>query len=321
MGKRTSEGYIGIAKQASKGTGVPPTKFAKLSSAESIEMLQEIGAFRELEGDQMISNIVKNIHKPDGTFSFFARPDLAAAIFAWVLGNDTISGAEAPYTHTITHANTIPWLTIEKYLDTVERITDCKINQVVIEGTSGQPISVEVNFLGILPSIETEPATPTYEANDKFLYYHGKGLYKIDDVVVANINSFRITILRNLTSESQTEDFIRSDIVELGTDIDVEFTLKFIDSDFYKKVLYGGSTTAVATLDSGKIEVNFTYGTGVALKGLKIELPSLKHLSAQKFIDPEPAELEMSCIAKAILPSSGEIITVTASNAVTASYI
>jgi len=320
MGKRTSEGYLGIAKQTVKGTGVVPTKFAKLSAAETIEMLQEIGVFRELEGDQMISNIVKNIHKPDGTFSFFARPDLAAAILAWVLGADAVTGT-GPYTHTITHANVLPWVTIEKHLDTVERITDCKINQVVIEGNSGQPISVEVSFLGLTPGIEASPQTATYEANDKYMFYHGKGLYKLDGVVVANICFFRITILRNLTSDSQTEDFVRNDLVELGFDIDVEFRLKFVNSDHYKNVLYGGGTDPVAALDDGSLTVEQTYGTGVDLKRLRIELPSLKHLAVQKFLEPEPAELEIPCTAKAILPATGEIITVTADNSVTTAYI
>jgi len=320
MGKRTSEGYLGIAKQTAKGTGIVPDKFVRLSAAETIEMLQEIGVFRELEGDQMVSNIVKNIHKPDGTFSFFARPDLAAAILAWVLGADTPVGT-GPTVHTIIHANTIPWLTIEKYLDTVERITDCKIEQVIIEGNSGQPISIEVSFYGITPGIEASPATPTYEANDKYMFYHGKGLYKLDGVVIANICFFRITILRNLTPDSQTEDFVRNDLTELGFDIDVEFRLKFVDSDHYKNVLYGGGTTPVAALDDGSLTVEQTYGTDADLKGLKIELPSLKHLAVQKFLDPEPTELEILCTAKAIKPATGEIITVTASNAVETAYI
>lgn len=327
MGKRTSEGYIGMARQKGKGQPEAPTKFFRLSAADTIEMLQEISVYRELDGDQLISNIVKNIHTPDGTFSFYARPDTIAAILTWVLGDDEISEA-GPFLHTITRTDALSWLTIEKYLDTVERIADCKINQVIIEGTSGQPTTVEVSFLGLTPGIEASPeGTPTYEADDKFMFYDGDGLYKLDGDVIANICFFRITISRNIVG-SQQDAFLRSDLVELGFDIDVELRLKFAHpetppsptSEFYKKVLYGGGTAAVAALDGGSVTIKQSYGEGVKQRYFQIYLPSLKHIAVQKFLDPEPAELEVPCVAKAIKPATGEIITVTCGNITSTAY-
>lgn len=316
---RTSEGYLGVGKQVDKETGIAPDKFIQLSAAAALEVIQNISEYRELEGDQMITNILKEGHEPGGTYPFFARPDLAAAFLAYVLGKDTVTGTEAPWTHTIVHNNTIPWLSIEKSLMAVERFIGSKINRLVVSSASKQFVVIEVEPFGIKPQIQATPATPTYEANKKFKF--NQGIYKLDDVAIANIVNYSIEILRNLAGDDYTTSFLRDDLPEMGFDINVTFGLKFLSSDFYKKVLYGGALDAVAELDTGGFEVDHQYGTGADLKQLKITLPSLVHVAIAGNLDPEPSILYLPCTSKAIKPATGEIITVEAQNEVETAYV
>lgn len=315
---RTSKGYLGVGKQSLKGIGVSPGRFIQLSAEEAIEIAQNISVYREIEGDQLVSNILKEGHEPGGTYPFFARPDLAGAFLTYVLGKDTKTGTEPPYTHTIIHNNTIPWLTIERSLMAVERIIDCKLNSLTISSASKQFVVIEVEPFGIKPEIHAEESTPTYEANKKFRF--NMGTYKIDDVEVANIVSYSIEILRNLAGDDYTTGFLRDDLQEMGFDINVEFGLKFLNSTFYKKVLYGGGADAVAELDDGQFEIDHQYGEGADLKQLKITLPSLKHLSIAGHLNPEPSILYLPCTAQAIKPAAGEIITCVVKNEFATDY-
>lgn len=315
---RTSEGYLGIGRQSYKDIGVPPMRFIQLSAEEAIEIAQNISVYRELEGDQLVTNILKEGHEPGGTYSFFARPDLAGAFLAYGLGKDTKTGTEPPITHTITHNNIIPWLTIERGLMAIERFINCKINRLVVSSASKQFVAMELEFFGIKPEIQAEAATPTYEANKKFRF--NMGTYKLDGDTIANIVSYSIEILRNLAGDDYTNGFLRDDIQEMGFDINVEFGLKFLNSTFYKKVLYGGGADAVAELDDGQFEVDHQYGTDADLKQLKITLPSLKHLSIAGHLNPEPSILYLPCRAQAIKPAAGEIITAVVKNEFATDY-
>lgn len=315
-GVRSSYGYLGIAKQTAKGTGVAPTKFIRLSAAEFIEQVQETMDVRSLSGDEELETILKKFHRPDGSFQTLARPDAGAFLLAMILGADSVSGTESPYTHTITRANTLPWLTIERKLESAERIIDCKLNQITISGESGNPVLLDVSFMGTDSSIESA-ATPSYETNDPFMFY--QGTYTLDGGAVTTVNSFSIVISRNL-EEVFTTGYIRNDFVETLFNIDVSLRLKFEDDTLYKNILYGGGTSPSNVLDDGSLVIDLTYGSGADLKEFKIELPQLKHLSAAKHLDPDSKAVYLDVSSRAVKGAS-EIITVTVKNEISGAYV
>jgi len=317
MGVRSSDGYLGIGKQTTKGTSVAPTKFLRLAAAESVVQNQEVSEIRTLNGDEELDAIYKTGHAPDGGFQTFARPDLGAFLLAMILGADSISGVEAPYTHTITRANTIPWLSIERKLTDAERISDCKLNQLVISGESGNPVLIDCSFFGIDSTIESA-ASPSYETNEPFMFFD-TGSYTLDSGAVTTVNSFTITINRNL-EKIKTTSYKIDDILETAFDIEVAMRLKYEDNAKYKDILFAGGSALTDVLDDGDLTIDLTYGSGADLKEFKIEIPALKHLGAEKHLDPEPKAVFLDIKSKAV-KSASEIITVTCQNAVAAAYI
>ena len=217
----TTTGYVGFLKQAAKGTGIQSTKFAHLSGPEGIVQNQDFNEYRTMSKGQELDVIKKTLHRPNGTFQDFLRPSNGAYLLAMALGADAITGESAPYTHTLTRADVIPWLSFERYLTACERISDCKINQIVLRGEAGQPVLIDVNFIGIDSAI-VAAATASYETNDMFMFFDGT--FTLDGGAITNISSFEITLNRNL-EVIQTVDYIADDILERGFSIDVNFTL------------------------------------------------------------------------------------------------
>lgn len=317
-GFRSSNGYLGFAKQASKGTGVAPTTFLRLSAAESLEQVQDVLEVRSLKADREIDAIYKTSHKPGGAFQTYARPFLGAELLAYCLGNDSITANDVT-THTITRANTIPWISIEKQLDNVERFIDCKINQIVINGTSGQPVTMDISFMACGAAIQGSPATDVYETDEPFMFYDGT--YTLDSGAITTITAFTITINNNLI-EDQTTSYKRDDILEGPFDVKVSMTLKFEASEtLYSAVYFGGSTALTDVLDTGNFTVDLAYGSGASERELKFALPQLIHTTITgKNLDPMTKAVYINLSSTAVKGSS-EIITVTAKNSETGDYL
>jgi hypothetical protein len=316
MAVRSSNGYLGFLKQASKGTGIVPTKFCRLAAAEGLEVVQDLYESRNLNGDEELDAIYKVGNKPNGSFQSLVRPDLAAAIMAYVLGADAVTTG-SPNTHTITRADTIPWISVERKLDNIERFADCKINQVVINGQAGQPLSIDVSFMGIDSAIVTT-ATASYETDEPFMFHDGA--FTVNASSDTTIKAFTITINRNL-EEITTTSYKRDDLLETAFSIDINYSLVFQASDAkYPAILYGASTAIVDTLHDGAWISTFTYGASTALRQFKITLPALKTVSVTKHLDPATQAVTLEIAAKAI-KSGAAIITAECKNTVATSYI
>lgn len=317
-GFRSSNGYLGFARQASKGTGVAPTTFLRLSTAESLEQVQDVLEVRSLYADREIDAIYKTYHKPGGAFQTFARPFLGAELLAYCLGNDSVASNDVQ-THTITRANSIPWISIERQLDNVERFTDCKINQIVISGTSGQPVTMDVSFMACDSAIQESAATDTYETDEPFMFYDGT--YTLDSGATTVITAFTITINNNL-EVIQTTSYKPDNILEGPFDVKVTMTLKFAASDtLYPKVYFGASTALTDALATGDFTVDLNYGSGTSARELKFALPQLVHTTITgKNLDPATKAVYLNLSSTAVKGGS-EIITVTAKNSETGDYL
>ncbi len=316
MAVRSSNGYLGIVKQTVKGTAIVPTKFCRLSAAESLEIVQDLYEARTLNGDEELDAIYKVGNKPGGSFQSLVRPDLAAAIMAFVLGADSVATGTV-HTHTITRADTLPWLSIERKLDNIERLEDCKINQVVINGAAGQPLSIDVSYIGIDSDIVTT-ATATYETDEPFMFHDGT--FTINGSADTTIKAFTLTINRNL-EDIITTSYKRDDMLEAAFSIDLNYSLVFQASDAkYAAILYGAGAAIVDTLHDGAFIADFTYGTSTALRAFKITLPALKTISAKKNLDPQTKAVTLEVSAKAV-KSASAIITVECKNTTATAYV
>ncbi len=319
---RRNEGYIGLGKQASKGTGVAPSKFVKWDGATSLTPKLEFTVRRE--GGDGLYNALSYVtaHKADGQFALLCRPDIMAALLAWALGADSVSGAADPYTHTITPAASVPWLSIERQLASIadcERLVDCVIESLVIEGKGGLPLKATVGFLGIRGTHGIAAASATYEADRPYMFFDAA--FQVNGSAVATVTEFRLAIKNLFEADLYTTEVYRADLPLIGRDVEVEFGFPMENLNQYREVLYGTSTgTALAeTLKTGSFEIDANF-TGAAARQMKLVVTNLVHVESPLEHDSEAGIFRYSCKAQA-LKGASDLVTVTAKTAASAAYV
>jgi len=323
---RSTEGYLGFGKQNAQGTAVTPTERIYLSGAESIEATQEFENYWEQTGERFPSFTLKKFHKHDGGFPAFLRPDIGGYLTAMFVGADNKSGTTVPYTHILTVADSVPWMSIERQVgDTdngiIERIADCKFNNLTISAEAGVPVVMEMEFLGTQASIETTASTASYDTQKPFTFNHGT--FTLDGGTTTEITAFSLSMSNNLSGDIFSSEITREDILELGFSVDVSFTLKFVDTDWYKKIYYGGTAgTAVQDeLYSGDFDVDLTYGSGTDARGYKIELEKVYFTTGAVHLTSEAEPIYQDCEGYMVKPDSGTAITITVKNTDDSEYL
>ena len=105
--QNTHRSYIGIAKETTKGTAVAPSFYIPVTASS----LKPVDFYGPLYDEGLRGSLVKNYNYIQGrsrSMFDFSGPAFADAIgyaIAGVLGEDVISGASAPYTHTVALKN------------------------------------------------------------------------------------------------------------------------------------------------------------------------------------------------------------------------
>ena len=321
----TQEGYLGFGKQGAQGSDTAPTEFIYLSGAESIENIQESENYIELTGKRFPSITLKKFHKVDGGFPMFCRPDIAGFLTAMFMGKDGFSGTAVPYTHVLTVEKDVPWMSIERRVGSgttlVERIEDAKFDTLSVAAEVGEPVVLEFGFLGTTVEVQSGTTVPSHDTQKPFVF--ANGTFQLDDGATTEITSFNISMRNNLKGEIFSDKITREDIIEGNFEVDLSFTLKFIDADWYKKVYYGstGGTIPQTDLYSGNFHVDLTYGTGVDLRQYKIEIAKVFFVAAPVHLTNEVEPIYQECEGFMVEPAAGEAVTITVQNTDAADYI
>jgi hypothetical protein len=78
-------------------------------------------------------------------------PSNAIELLVASIGTDAVAGTVAPYTHTISQANTLPSLTVEKNLGGFQSLqfAGCRVNKLDIKAPVGnQPVAITADMMG-----------------------------------------------------------------------------------------------------------------------------------------------------------------------------
>ena len=79
-GFRSSNGYLGFAKQVDQTTDVTPTTFCRLAAEDNIGHTQDVIEVRSLNADRELDAIYKTQHSFASSFQTYARPGLGAEL-------------------------------------------------------------------------------------------------------------------------------------------------------------------------------------------------------------------------------------------------
>ena len=168
----SSRSFVGIAKEATKGTAVAPTDFIPVSKdslkpADIVDPLYDTG----LRG----SNVMNYAYVQGRTRSTF---DFGGAVFAdtvgyaiaGLMGSVATTGASAPYTHTISLKNSltsstetqpISYTLTDFYAVAVRQFPGCQFSDFSLKFNADGMLEMDTKSTGWASATTTDP-TPTF---------------------------------------------------------------------------------------------------------------------------------------------------------------
>jgi hypothetical protein len=181
--QNTHRSYIGIAKEATKGTVVAPTNFIPVA----VGKLKPIDIIDPLYDEGLRGSLVKNFNYIQGrvrsTFDFGGPvfPDTIGYGIAGLLGSVATTGASAPYTHVISLKNAsaiaadaqpTAFTLTDFYAANARSYAGCQINEFGLSFSADGLLEYDVKATGWQstsvsapsPSFSTVLPTPVWQA-------------------------------------------------------------------------------------------------------------------------------------------------------------
>jgi len=261
-----------FAFQTAQGTPAATSVYGVQLSGGGLVIGEGTNAyFEETSANQMRSDVYAVERHGGGNPEIYARVKGAAGLLLGVLGADAVTGAGDPYSHEITHAASLPWITWWSHLGGLdfEEVSDTKISQLVISGESGQPLRLAATVMGIRPRHQTaEETTVALETGDAPVFYDGDGALQLEGAAVASIGSFTCTINRNIT-QVMGDGLTPIDLAEGLYTVEWQIGKLWASDDLRKRILYAAAdpsddTDVVSTvlqLGGTGIDFKFTQAT------------------------------------------------------------
>lgn len=325
-------GYISLAKQSVQGTGVVPSKYYKYTKHAFLPQ-QELEHYRD--GYQRdLSFGVKLSYQWRGSFQSFMYADESAAMVAWALGLDTLSGAGDPRTHTITLTDALPYLSAELgfyrqaggAVNYAQRVIDTKIAGLMLDAEAAKPCYLTADLLGttIQPSIT--PTAPTFnDGVDQGPMVFHQGVFTITGPSDASTLQGQIQKI-GLELKQNAKPVMANTLVpiaqlEEGRELLLKLKAVFSGASMHALTYFGSAagTTPSATLGAGAFTAIFTAQASPE-RSMNWSLPNLDYKVVKDEINPDAALATIDIEARPRRSGSTLPLSVVAKNAVTSAY-
>ena len=261
MGISSQPGSVGIRTQASKGTYADPGAVAPNQGVFMYIRSGALGGNREL----MIPDPEIGGHRdvPDanlgpisfsGEYDFYCRMEMLATLLKGALGAETPSGtAPTGFTHTITGADTIPWLSVEEKIGNgfeVFKYTDCKINTLHIEADANGYLMGTCGMVGLTQATTTATASGVQRRDTSGLLV-GTSITVAWNAINLPAKSFSLDINNNLEDDDfRLGSLFLGDITEKRREVTMGVTIRPNDAALWKTAMWGGPS---ATVPGGQV--------------------------------------------------------------------
>jgi hypothetical protein len=308
---------FGFAFQTAKGTPQVSAKHrAWLSGGTRIAAAITKNDLLETSGYASPIDSYIQLSEGKGGPECFAMPDIVAACLQAVLGTRNTTGASDPYTHTLTEAPDVPYVTV--FMSTsgalFEVFQDVKMVGLKIHGESGMPLRITPTFAGGIASYATtEDTVIPPEKTNRFLYYDGKAALKLESVAVPLMKSFDLNIQRT-PIVVPGDQIIPADIALGPLVIDFSYTVTPADFAEYNRIAYGSATPANSAPPTSNADtlaatgVDLLFTRIAASRTLELQLPNVQRDPFADEPNPTPAPLVRTENLSAYKPAAGSSI-------------
>lgn len=284
-GLRGSQASLFWAKQTARGT--PNTTYARrapfsggnIQPARNVESLAETDASRD-QGVSYVSSV-----GVEGSPEIYVRDTHIDSILEATLGATATAGT-TDFTHTITPANTIPYLTLVREIGGTlfEQFNDCLVSELTISSDAGSPLTAAFDLVGRQAvRLAAQPVAAPALA-DAEVYNYNDAAVTLAGGATALVSSFELTIANNVSSQ-QTDDVVPYDVVVGAREVTLGFSMVFETLAEYNRFHYGSTTGTVQSASLATVAAVFTFSKG-ASNEISFSLPAISY---EEFpVEPDP---------------------------------
>jgi hypothetical protein len=272
MGFVAQAGHFGVKTQTAKGTYLSPGAVAPNQGVFIFFRSGALGGNRELlipdpeiGGARDIPDAQLGPISYSGEIDMYARMESMATFLRGALGSVTSSGAAGTgYTHAITPADTIPWLSAEEKVGNgyeVFRYTDAKVNTYHLEADANGYLMATAGLIALKQELTTATALGT-QRRDASPLIVGSNICVRWGGVDLPAKSFSLDINNNLEDDDyRLCSLTLGDAVEKRREITMGVTIRPNDSALWKTAMWGGPTATAPLGQSFKDDVEIEIET------------------------------------------------------------
>lgn len=310
---------VGVAKQTAKGTAATNPTFGH-GVTDGVVLSLEIA--QDAEEQTSAARASKAVNRtsvvPGMDFTGRAHPKSVGLYTFGALGAVATTGA-GPYTHTITLADALPYLSgFGRLGSNIYRVQDLKVDSLGFSWNADEALSMAVKGMGTTVNYAATftPTTDESIGTDAKYFRASSGTFKLDvktaTPATAPITAGEITISNNLSTIQASGSISPSDVFEGRTDIECSFDVVVEDLTDWRAIATGSTTGTTAT-DAplyGSFEINFTNGTDA----LKFTATKVAFLCDFPSADPAGGPVTLTFAGIVVRPDSGSLLTVALTN-------
>ena len=258
MGFNSQSGTLGFKTQAAAGTYLDP---GAVAPNQGVFVRYTSGSF-EVNRELMIPDpeIGGNRDIPDanlgpvsftGSFDMYLRSESLATLLRGVCGASTTSGsALTGYTHTITPANTLPWVSVEENIGSdvaaeaweTFRYTDAKINTFHMECDANSYLTGSADLIAITQLADTTPTAAGVRRTDTSPLLVGTNITVTYNGLTLPAKSFSLDINNNIEDDDfRLGSLFLGGLVEKRREMTMGLTIRPEDSVLWKSAVYGSA--------------------------------------------------------------------------------
>lgn len=309
-------GWILAQKQTAKGA-VPtiatasaykmPLTGGGMAPTSNRDNLSETDASRD-RGNTYITQTAA-----EGSPEFYVR-DSSIGFWLWACMGAVADAGTTNFTHTITPANTLPYVTVWRNVGDLlwEQFLDCKVGSLTVSADAGAPLTATAGIMGRSSTRLTatpDNATPISIQSGP-VYNFNEATVTIGGSATALVSSFELSIENNISLQ-QTDDSIPYDVVEGTREISLSFDMIFETLAEYNTFNYGAAAGTTQSSTLATRSALFTFDKGVN-NSIAFNLPSVAYEEFPVDNDPGGDPIVVSVAAAA--QRGGTILTATVKN-------
>lgn len=319
-------GHVGLKTQAAKGTYLNPGAVAPNQGVFMRTRSGALGGTREL----LIPDpeIGGNRHIPDaqlgpiafsGEYDFYGRMESVATLLKGAMGSaasvDVGTAGDEGYEHTISSADTLPWLSVEERIANgymTFKYTDAKVNTLHLEADANGYLMGTAGFIALTQATTTMTAA-NLRRNDTSPLVVGTNITVAWAGATLPAKSFSLDINNNLEDDDfRLGSLFLGDLVEHRQEVTMGVTIRPEDSTLWKTAMWGGPSATTPGGQSFKDDVLITIETYEDIPGadpgivysLTFTVPSA--IIAPYSVEPSGDDvLEHDLEIQAVRPDSG----------------